>query len=125
MRIAILLPSLEDSQLTRSVVSQGNRIVASSASVDISVFYETLAPSPVVPNFATSQMLDCYGFTGVAVATTLSTAEKLLGMTGRPCGLFTFSTLNGLGIRERSATTMMSTGIKNCNCFAVRRVTRT
>jgi hypothetical protein len=88
MKLGISLDNLGPSQLAYAVLSQANRLVTERSDVDVTVFYETLARPCITPRFAHMQMAEAYGFDGPVVATSLSSAGKLLRMPACPKKLF-------------------------------------
>jgi hypothetical protein len=88
VKLGIVLDNLGPSQLAYAVLSQANRLVTERSDVDVTVFYESLTRPCITPWFATMQMAEAYGFDGPVVATSLSSAAKLLRMPSCPRKFF-------------------------------------
>lgn len=88
MKLGIAVNTLGPSQLNYLLVKQANALLAGRTDLDIVAFYEGLARPSQVPHFASMQMAEGWCFDGPVVATTLSTAEKLLRFPATPRRLF-------------------------------------
>lgn len=76
-KLGVALGDLGQSQLAYHLIRHANEL-ASTSEVDVIAFYESLAPSCLPVNFACMPMAECWGYDGVVVATSVSTAEKVL-----------------------------------------------
>lgn len=80
-KIGVLVTNLTCSQLNFYCTDRLNKYI-SKGHRDAFLFYEDLSPVAFVPNFAIMNLVECYSFNGVAIATNISTAAKLIEMPG-------------------------------------------
>ena len=69
---------------------------------DIIVFYENLVPPCIPPSCAVMQIHEAFGYDGTLVATSLSTAEKLLRFPGPKARAFYVWDLEWLRMPQKS-----------------------
>jgi hypothetical protein len=81
--INILLQNMGASQLSYFTIKNCNDFALERSEIDIIVFYENLHKNCLSPNFAVMQIAEAWGQKGPMVATSLSTAFKLISF---PCG---------------------------------------
>lgn len=77
--INILLQNVGASQLSYLVIRNANDIGAIRPEIDVIAYYENLHKNCMPPNFAVMQIAEAWGQRGPMIATTLSTAFKLIG----------------------------------------------
>lgn len=77
-KLGVLVPNLGASQLAFSLLRSANALVRERSDWDVTVFYEDLRQPCVRPRFACMHVADAFSFDGHVVATTLTTAQKLL-----------------------------------------------
>lgn len=78
MELGFLMDHLGPSQLSYRMISQVNDYLDNNCSNDIIVFFENLSRPVLSPRFAIMQINEAWGFQGAAIATSLSTAGKLV-----------------------------------------------
>lgn len=78
MKLGIAVNNLGPSQANFQLIRNANKLLDEMGNLDIIVFYENAVRACVSPEFATMQMTECWGFDGPVIATSYSTAEKLL-----------------------------------------------
>jgi hypothetical protein len=88
MRLGILVRSFDSSQLSYHILEHASRVLGEYANIDIVVFYENLAKPWKTPLFAVMNIGEAFGFDGVAIATSLSTAAKLREFPGPEARFF-------------------------------------
>lgn len=88
MKIGIALNNLGPSQLCYHLALQANTMVGSRSDVDVIAFYEDMQRPCLEMNFAHMQLAEGWGFDGVMVATSFSTAAKILRFPGPSRKLF-------------------------------------
>jgi hypothetical protein len=83
-RLAFLVGDLGPNQLSYLLRREARRLQEDPAHVadDLVVFAEDIVLPPTTPPFCVLDVAEAYDFGGVAVATSLSTAETLLGCVG-------------------------------------------
>lgn len=74
-QFGVVLPNLGYSQLAYTFIKNANDI---ARHIDVVAFYEELAVPVMQPKFSSTQAVDLWGFVSPVVATTFSTATKLL-----------------------------------------------
>ena len=79
MNFSVLLQNIGASQLSYSVVQQLNHLGNIRPDIDTIVFYEDMHKNCLPPNFAVMQIAEAWGQHGPTIATSLSTALKLIG----------------------------------------------
>lgn len=80
-KIGVLVSSLTCSQLNFYCTERLNKYCRPN-NRDAVLFYEDISPVAFVPNFAIMNVVECFSFNGIAIATNLSTAAKLIEMPG-------------------------------------------
>lgn len=78
MKIGFCLEDLGPSQLSYEFITNSNQILEKGITFDIIGFYEGVARPCIPINFATMQIAEAWGFDGILIATSLSTAQKVL-----------------------------------------------
>ena len=78
MKIGFAINNLGVSQLSYSMLSSVNAYLEDHYKVNFIAFYEHLHPAIITPNFASMQIDECWGFDGMLVGTSLSTARKVM-----------------------------------------------
>lgn len=77
-KLAVLVNKLSSSQLAFYFILNGNRFIDENPKCDLIGMYEVQSKACINPNFAIMPSAELYSFDGVAVATNMSTAAKLL-----------------------------------------------
>ena len=80
MNFSVLLNNIGASQLAYFVIQHLNDFGSQRPDVDVIVYYENMQRNCLPPNFAVMQIAEAWGHHGTIVATSLSTAQKLIGM---------------------------------------------
>jgi hypothetical protein len=101
MKLGILVDNLGPSQMAYSLISRANKVVTEEPSKCITVFYETLALPCIPLSFAQMNAAEVYGLNWPIIATNLSTAQKLLKITGPTRRLFYVWDLEWLRIQQK------------------------
>lgn len=81
-RIGLAVPNLGPSQPTYYLVRNANAALLTDPTLDITAFVEAQVPPSLAANFATMPMYEAWGYSGVLVATTFSTARTALRCLG-------------------------------------------
>lgn len=76
--INFLVNDLHASQLSYYLTRNVNEYIKSDPSLDFVVFFENLSKPVLVPNFALMQVAEAWGQPGVSIATSLTTASRLI-----------------------------------------------
>lgn len=100
MKLAVLLQDLASSQLACSVIAGANYL--GDQGTDVVVLYENLARPCIQCHFASMQVSEGWGFDGVAIATSITTAEKVIRMPSPEKKLFVVWDLEWLRQPKRS-----------------------
>ena len=74
---SVLLENTGASQISFFVIKELNKLAETNPEIDATIFYENMHKNCMPVNFATMQISECYVQKGPAIATSLSTAEKL------------------------------------------------
>jgi len=74
----VLLENTGASQISYFVISELNRLTEKNPNIDAVVFYENQHKNCISCNFATMQISEAWGANGPVIATSFSTAHKLL-----------------------------------------------
>lgn len=82
MKLGFLVNNLGPSQLSYFLIRNTNLALAERAELDAVVFYETMTRPCLSPCFATMQLPEAFAFDGVAIATSLAGAARLLHFAG-------------------------------------------
>lgn len=101
-RLGIAVRHLGASQLNFEIISQANDLVGSRMDVDVVGFFEEPRQACFHPAFATMQMMEGWGYEAPIVATTFTTAEKLLRFPACPRRMFYVHDLEWLRGGQRS-----------------------
>lgn len=80
LKSGIMVNKLSISQLGYCLIESVNKAVGNG--LDIIVFYEDWDTTPAIPRFCTLMEREIWGLDGVAIATDLKTARRLLKCTG-------------------------------------------
>ena len=80
--INILVDNLGAGQLSFMLGCSINHYMATQYDTDIIVFYDNMHRQCIMPNFAIMQMAEAWCQTGPAIATSISTAIKLIDFPG-------------------------------------------
>ncbi len=102
MKLAVMLNNLGPSQLAYNLVLQANALVGSRSDLDVVALYESLCRPCISMNFASMQVVEGWGFDGPVVATSFSTAEKLIRFPAASKKLFLVWDLEWLRVKEKS-----------------------
>ena len=107
-KIAIMLDDLGPSQLAHTVICQGNDLCANHQGYDVVALYEDLQRPCIPMNFACMQIAEGWAFDGVVVATSFSTAEKLLSFPSASKKLFMVWDLEWIRLKQKSFRQLLS-----------------
>lgn len=88
MKLGIALGNLGASQLSYFLIRNLNKFLSERPDFDPIVFYEEMAKPCLTPAFACMQMVEAWGYDGPVIATSLSTASKLLQFPGPKAKFF-------------------------------------
>ncbi|SVC44680.1 uncharacterized protein METZ01_LOCUS297534, partial [marine metagenome] len=75
----VLINNIGASQLSYLVVQNLNELGNHRPEIDAIVYYENMQKHCLPPNFAIMQIAEAWGHHGPMIATSLSTAQKLIG----------------------------------------------
>ncbi len=78
MKLGVMLANLGPSQLSYNLVRRANALVSRDATMDVTAFIESQSSNPLPAAFAQMPIYEAWGYTGTLVATSVSTAGKLL-----------------------------------------------
>lgn len=81
-RLGIAVPSLGAGHLSYVLVRNVNQLLRRGYDTDVVLFYENLTRPGLWPDCAVMQMAEAFGYDAPMIATSLSTAEKLLRFPG-------------------------------------------
>ena len=81
-KLGIAVNNLGASQLNYFLVKNANSILLREPLLDVTAFIENQVPACLPANFAVMPMYEAWGYDGVVVATSFTTAQKLLAF---PC----------------------------------------
>lgn len=102
MKLGVLVRDLGPSQFNYYCIRNANVALKSGKVADFVAFYENLTKPCLTPNFAIMQAAEAWGYDGVLVATTLSTAEKLIRFPSAQRKLFYVWDLEWLRMGQKS-----------------------
>lgn len=77
MKCGVAVSDLGPSQLNYQFITNTNEMVGSRFDFDAIAFYENISKPCLAMNFASMSLTEAWGFSGVMIATTLSTAQKI------------------------------------------------
>jgi len=75
---SVLVPNTGANQISFCLINQINDLFESQPEIDVMVFYENSHKNCLPANFATMEISQAWGHKGPMIATSLSTAEKLI-----------------------------------------------
>ena len=101
-KIGFAVSNLGAGHMNYSLIRQINLLMANRVDTDIILFYETLALPCLPPACARMQIHEGYGFDGPIVATSLTTAEKLIRFPSPPRKIFYVWDLEWLRMPQKS-----------------------
>jgi hypothetical protein len=78
MKIGFLVPNLGSTQLAFRLIYRANQAIRKNNDIDIIVFCENQTQPCFSPGFATMNIVDAWNYHGPLIATTISSAEKLI-----------------------------------------------
>ncbi len=78
MKLGIAIGNLGPSQLNYFLVRHANTLLSQRPEMDITAFFESQVSHPLPANFASMPIYEAWGYEGAVVATTFTTAQKLL-----------------------------------------------
>lgn len=81
-KIGILTDKLSGTDLAHRLIVSINNFLEKNPDSDVIAFVENQSKPVETPHFAVMNVSECYEFDGIVIATSLSTAEKLLRMPG-------------------------------------------
>ncbi len=83
IKIGVMLDNIGPNQLAHYLINSGNSVLEKeSQKLDLVTFVQQIVHPVMVPNFATMNMSECFDYKGTLVATSLSTAVKMLKCPG-------------------------------------------
>lgn len=77
-KVGVLVKHLGPSQLSYYFINNSNKLLDARPELDIISFYENPNPPCITTKFATMQIFEAWNYDGIQIATTLSTADKLI-----------------------------------------------
>jgi hypothetical protein len=83
MNLNVLLQNVGASQLSYIVIRNLNELAQTKPEIDVAVFYENMHRNCLPPNFAVMQIAEAWGQHGPIIATSLSTAFKLISFPSK------------------------------------------
>lgn len=75
---SVLLKDTGASQISFFVIKELNKLAETNPEIDATIFYEDVHKNCMPVNFATMQISECFTQSGPAIATSFSTAQKLI-----------------------------------------------
>jgi len=81
-KLGLVTSHLTVNQLSYQFISSANRLLVERDDVDISLFFVNDGPRIVKPSFSCMCLFEAYAYDGVTVATSLSTAARILDYPG-------------------------------------------
>ena len=75
---SVLVPNTGANQISFCLINQVNRLFDMHPEIDVMVFYENMHQNCVPSNFAAMEISQAFNHKGPMIATTISTAEKLI-----------------------------------------------
>ena len=87
MKINFLVDNLGASQLSYYLIKTCNQLVSDGQYQTI-IFYDKMSRRNILPLFATMHLVEAWGQKGITIATSLSTATRLLNFPGPESKLF-------------------------------------
>lgn len=87
-KLAVCVRDLGPSQLTFRLIAAANELVGAGEGVDVLALFERPARPCLAMNFAATHLAEGYGYDGVVLATSLSTARAALGFPSASRRLF-------------------------------------
>ncbi len=87
-KLGIAVNNLGGSQLNYFLIKNANSLLLNDPLLDITVFFENQGPTCLAVNFPIMPIYEAWSFAGPVVATTFTTAEKLLSFPSPTTKLF-------------------------------------
>lgn len=84
IKAGIMVDRFDISQLGIYMGSNLHALMKERSDIDYVVFYKNWAKPPVYPNFCMLMEREIWGFNGPIIATSISTAQKLINCPGSP-----------------------------------------
>jgi hypothetical protein len=81
-KVGILVKHLGRTQLANSIIENVNRFLSENGDTDIITFVENVVRPCQTPLFSVMNLNEAWEYNGIAIATNLSTAEKVLSFPG-------------------------------------------
>lgn len=81
--LGIIVNHLGNTQLAHSLIHNVNNYLEQHIDTDIIVFFENVVRPWEIPRFASMNVNEAWDFNGVVIATSITSAEKLLQLPGR------------------------------------------
>lgn len=78
-KLSLLLNNTGSSQIAYFAIREINKMAEKRPSVDATIFYENIQRNCLPPNFAIMQIAEAWNQDGSIIATSLSTAHKMMG----------------------------------------------
>jgi len=75
---SVLVPNTGANQISFCLINQINKLFESNPEIDVMVFYENIHKNCIPANFAAMEISHAFNHKGPMIATTLSTAQKLI-----------------------------------------------
>jgi len=75
---SVLVPNTGANQISFCLINQVNRLFYIHPEIDVMVFYENMHKNCIPANFSTMEISHAFNHKGPMIATTLSTAKKLI-----------------------------------------------
>lgn len=82
-KLSLLLNNTGSSQIAYFAIREINKLAETEPSVDATIFYENIQRNCLPPNFAIMQIAEAWNQDGSIIATSLSTAHKMIGFMSR------------------------------------------
>jgi len=82
IQVNILVDNMGHNQLSYCITQLGNKLSDTRPDIDLIVFYNNIAKIASLPKFAMMQMVEAWGQRGITIATSCSTARKMLTFPG-------------------------------------------
>lgn len=101
-KIGVLVRDFGPSQLTYEMISSANKLMVERSDTDIIGFFENSAKHSFGLNFSSMYLDEAWSYTGTLIATSLSTAVKLIKLPSAQRKLFYVYDLEWLRIYDKN-----------------------
>ena len=97
---SVLIENTGASQIAFFVIGAINNLTNSRPNIDVILFYENKHKDCISTNFSTMQISECWGYNGPVIATSFSTAKKLINLPSTSKKIFYVWNLEWMGVNK-------------------------